>query len=92
LLWNLVPTHPGTEASNRPPTRIEIETAAPFLAELAPGRRVVPVGRLAHARLGGSFLRHPSHGGAGAFAAGLAAVLVPSRADEPTGATSRAAR
>lgn len=75
LLWNLVPTHPGTETGNRPPTRGEIDAAAPFLEELARGRRVVPVGRLAQARLGGPYVRHPSHGGAAAFRAGLAAAL-----------------
>jgi uracil-DNA glycosylase len=75
LLWNLVPTHPGTSSSNRPPTRREIEAGAPFLAELACSRRVLPVGRLAHARLGGRYVRHPSHGGAFAFRAGLRAAL-----------------
>src|SRR5438105_5185396 len=34
LLWNVVPTHPGTERSNRRPTRIEVEAGLPFLAEL----------------------------------------------------------
>ena len=38
---------------------------------LARGRRVVPVGRLAHAALGGRYIRHPSHGGAAGFRAGL---------------------
>jgi uracil-DNA glycosylase len=74
LLWNLVPTHPhrpGRPLSNRPPTHAEIEAGAPFLAELARGRKVVPVGRLAHARLGGRYVRHPAHGGAGAFRRGL---------------------
>jgi uracil-DNA glycosylase len=74
LLWNLVPTHPhrpGLPASNRPPTRAEIEAGAPFVAELARGRTLVPVGRLAHAALGGRYVRHPSHGGAAAFRAGL---------------------
>jgi uracil-DNA glycosylase len=74
LLWNLVPTHPhraGEPASNRPPSADEIEAAAPFLAELARGRRVVAVGRLAHRRLGGAYVRHPSHGGAAAFRDGL---------------------
>lgn len=74
LLWNLVPTHPhraGIPASNRPPTRPEIDAAAPFLEELARGRTVVPVGRLAHAELGGAYVRHPSHGGGAAFRAGL---------------------
>ena len=75
LLWNVVPTHPGTSTSNRPPTRDEIEAGAPFLDELARGRRVLPVGRLAHARLGGRYVRHPSHGGASAFRAGLGEAL-----------------
>lgn len=74
LLWNLVPTHPHRRAepdSNRQPTRAEMEAGAPFLAELARGRRVIPVGRLAHACLGGRYIRHPSHGGAAAFRRGL---------------------
>jgi uracil-DNA glycosylase family 4 len=71
LLWNLVPTHPGTESSNRSPTAREIRAARPFLDELARGRLIVPVGRLAHAALGGDYVRHPSHGGAAAFRAGL---------------------
>jgi hypothetical protein len=76
LLWNLVPTHPGTERSNRPPTRQEIDDSAPFLAELAAGRRPIAVGRLAQRRLGGPYVRHPSHGGAAAFRAGLVAALI----------------
>lgn len=75
LLWNLVPTHPGTATSNRAPTRVEIESGAPFVAELARGRRIVPVGRLAHAHLGGTYVRHPSHGGATAFRHGLSTAL-----------------
>jgi uracil-DNA glycosylase len=75
LLWNLVPTHPGTTSTNRPPSREEIEHSASFLAELVPSRRVVPVGRLAHARLGGRYVRHPSHGGAAAFRNGLIEAL-----------------
>jgi hypothetical protein len=74
LLWNLVPTHPhrrGRPDSNRPPTRTEIEAGAPFLADLARGRELFPVGRLAHAWLGGSYVRHPSHGGSQAFRAAL---------------------
>jgi uracil-DNA glycosylase family 4 len=75
LLWNVVPTHPhlpDEPASNRRPTRAEVEAARPFLQELARGRVVLPVGRLAHAELGGPHLRHPSHGGAAAFRAALA--------------------
>ena len=75
LLWNVVPTHPGTACSNRAPTRQEIEASAPFLAELSQGRRVIGVGRVAHARIGGPYVRHPSHGGAAAFRAGLSLAL-----------------
>ena len=53
----------------------EIEAGAPFLAELSAGRRAIAVGRVAHARLGGPYVRHPSHGGAAAFRAGLAAAI-----------------
>jgi len=76
VLWNLVPTHPGTASSNRPPTRSEIEESGPFLRELAAGRRVVAIGRLAHARLGGPYVRHPSHGGAAAFRLAVAEALL----------------
>jgi uracil-DNA glycosylase len=75
LLWNVVPTHPhlpGEPASNRRPTRIEVRAARLFLGELARGRAVLPVGRLAHEELGGPYIRHPSHGGAAAFRAALA--------------------
>jgi uracil-DNA glycosylase len=74
LLWNLVPTHPhlrGRPDANRRPSRAEIDESRPFLAELARGRRVIAVGRLAHASLGGTYVRHPSHGGASRFQAGL---------------------
>jgi hypothetical protein len=36
---------------------------------------VIAVGRIAHARLGGPYVRHPAHGGAAAFRAGLEAAL-----------------
>jgi uracil-DNA glycosylase len=75
LLWNVVPTHPGTAVSNRPPTRGEVAAGLPFLRELAQGRRLVAVGRIAHAALGGLHVRHPSHGGARAFRAGLIELL-----------------
>jgi uracil-DNA glycosylase len=75
LLWNAVPTHPGTERSNRPPTQAEIRAARPFLAELARGRHVIAVGRVAERELGAPYVRHPSRGGAPAFRAGLAAAL-----------------
>jgi uracil-DNA glycosylase len=75
LLWNVVPTHPGDDRSNRRPTAQEVAAAAPFLAQLARGRRVVAVGRLAQRVLGGPYLRHPSHGGAFAFRAGMLQLL-----------------
>jgi len=75
LLWNVVPTHPGTASSNRRPTRAEIEEGRRFADELAVGRRVVAVGRVAHAVYGGVYVRHPSHGGASEFARGLRAVI-----------------
>jgi uracil-DNA glycosylase len=71
LLWNVVPTHPGTEESNRRPTRREIQAAAPFLDELVRGRDAIAVGRLAAAALEAPYVRHPSHGGAAAFEQGL---------------------
>jgi hypothetical protein len=71
LLWNVVPTHPGTEHSNRRPTRPEVEAGLPFLRELTRCRLAIPVGRLAHAALGDPYVRHPSHGGARAFSAGV---------------------
>jgi uracil-DNA glycosylase len=70
MLWNLVPTHPhrpGNPCSNRAPTGSEIRAGAPFLETLAAGRRVVPVGRLAQRALGGTYVRHPGHGGGAGF-------------------------
>jgi uracil-DNA glycosylase len=75
LLWNVVPTHPGTAVSNRPPTRPEIEAGVPFVEALARGRLTVAVGRAAHAVLGGEYVRHPSHGGAQAFRAGVSELI-----------------
>jgi hypothetical protein len=61
--------------SNRRPTRTEVESSRPFLHRLARGRRVVPVGRLAHGELGGSYVRHPAHGGAREFRTALIQLL-----------------
>jgi hypothetical protein len=71
LLWNVVPTHPGSESSNRRPTRAEVRAATPFLDELTRGRVAIAIGRLAAAALDAPYVRHPSHGGAAAFEAGL---------------------
>ena len=71
LLWNVVPTHPGTQTSNRRPMRTEIEAGARFLELLARGRRVIAVGRVAQEATGARYVRHPSRGGARRFRAGL---------------------
>ena len=71
LLWNVVPTHPGNETSNRRPTRAEVEAAAPFLDGVLRGRAAIAVGRLAASVLDAPYVRHPSHGGAAAFEQGL---------------------
>jgi uracil-DNA glycosylase len=71
LLWNVVPTHPGTVRANRRPTSAEIRGGMPFLEELLIGRVPIAVGRVAQAVLGGGYVRHPSHGGATEFRAGL---------------------
>jgi uracil-DNA glycosylase len=71
LCWNVVPTHPGTATSNRRPSRDEVAASLAFLEELARRRRVVAVGRLAERVTGARYVRHPSHGGAAAFRAGL---------------------
>jgi hypothetical protein len=75
LLWNVVPTHPGDECSNRPPSRSEVVSGLPFARELARGRRVIAVGRVAHDAFGGLYVRHPSHGGANAFRDGIRRAL-----------------
>jgi hypothetical protein len=72
LCWNVVPTHPGTATSNRRPTQREVAESRAFLDELASSpRRVVAVGRLAAAVTGAPYIRHPAHGGAAGFRAGL---------------------
>jgi uracil-DNA glycosylase len=71
LCWNVVPTHPGTDRSNRSPTAAEVAASLSFLDELSRGRLVLAVGRLAERVTGAPYLRHPSHGGAPAFRAGL---------------------
>jgi uracil-DNA glycosylase len=78
LLWNLVPTHPhrpGERNSNRRPTSAEVAAARSFLDELAVGRRVIAIGRMAESALGVAAVRHPAHGGATEFRAGLRRLL-----------------
>jgi uracil-DNA glycosylase len=74
LLWNVVPTHPGTKWTNRTPTREELRAGLRFLEPLTEGRRAIAVGRLAGHALGAPAIRHPSHGGAESFRSGLRSV------------------
>lgn len=74
LLWNVVPTHPGTETTNRPPTAAEVRLGMRFVERLAEGRRVIAVGRVAASALGAPYVRHPSRGGAKRFFEGLGAL------------------
>lgn len=67
LLWNVVPTHPGTDTSNRTPTGEEVKAGLVFSRELAHGRRVLAVGRIAEAALCAPYIRHPARGGASVF-------------------------
>ena len=83
LLWNVVPTHPGTPAANRCPTRAEVDAGARFARRLARGRTVIAVGRVAQAALGAAYVRHPSHGGAREFRAGLIELLARGGASGP---------
>jgi hypothetical protein len=78
LLWNVVPTHPhepDRPYTKRRPTRVEVEISALYLEGVVAGRRVVAVGRLAEQATGAPYVRHPSHGGAAAFRAGLERLL-----------------
>jgi uracil-DNA glycosylase len=71
LLWNVVPTHPGTVWSNRRPTAAEVAAGVRFVEFLARGRQVIPVGRVAGRALGITGIRHPSHGGRAGFRSAL---------------------
>jgi hypothetical protein len=74
LLWNasvLLP--PGKRA----PLRAELDACAPVLDLICRGRTVLAVGRHAQRVTGAPYIRHPSHGGASLFAAGLRAALGP---------------
>jgi uracil-DNA glycosylase len=75
LLWNVVPTHPGTSSSNRRPTSGEVRAGRRFVDLLARGRTVVAVGRVAESACGGLAVRHPSRGGARQFRVGLVELL-----------------
>ncbi len=82
LLWNVFPFHPHKPqkpTSNRAPTRSEIKIGEPLLRELLARfgpKQIVAVGNQAHKALSDwdishVCVRHPSHGGKKAFAAGV---------------------
>lgn len=82
FIWNSVPMHPhrpGEPLTIRTPTRREIDTFAPLVAQLLQvlqPRHVLAVGRKAERTLRqsgaeGRYIRHPSQGGARAFEAGM---------------------
>jgi Uracil DNA glycosylase superfamily len=80
LLWNTVPLHPhqpGLHDTNRAPSLAEVRAADTLLRQVTTGRQVVAAGRVAAAALGNKVeqVRHPSHGGAAEFRAGLARIL-----------------
>ena len=75
LLWNVVPTHPGTASSNRRPTRAEVDLAhgVPGRGDAGPagGRSRPARGRRARS----AYVRHPSHWRRDTFAKGLGRLL-----------------
>jgi hypothetical protein len=72
LLWNAsVLFAPG----NRDPRRAELDACAEVLDLIVSNRRVYAIGRHAERATGAPYIRHPSHGGASLFAAGLRAAL-----------------
>jgi hypothetical protein len=71
LLWNVVPTHPGTATSNRAPIRADVSEGTSFAEQLSRGRLVLAVGRITARALGAPAVRHPSHAGALSFRTGL---------------------
>ena len=66
---------PDRPYTNRRPSLDEVESSSLFLEGVVRGRRVVAVGRLAQQATGAAYVRHPSHGGAAAFRAGLERLL-----------------
>ena len=79
ILWNVVPFHPADQMtlSNRTPRAKERHAGADWLGRLVAITQpqvVAGIGRHAANALppGTPYLRHPAHGGAGRFRAGLA--------------------
>jgi uracil-DNA glycosylase len=81
LLWNACPTHPAgaTPLSNRLPTARKLQQGHEWLErliELTQPTMIVAVGQSARRSLAGHpVIRHPAHGGASEFIAGLRPLL-----------------
>lgn len=86
LAWNVIPLHPhraGQPCSNRSPAGAELERFSPLLSQalaLLEPEEVLAVGRtaqraLAQAGLEAAPLRHPAHGGAPEFRAGIGGII-----------------
>jgi uracil-DNA glycosylase len=84
LLWNASVLF---AAGNRDPRRPEIDACAAALELVCRGRTVLAVGRHAERATGARYIRHPSHGGASLFAAGLRDALCPPTRPVPPAAT-----
>ena len=72
LLWNVVPTHPGTRDLEPAADADGGRSGGAVPRRAARGRVAIAVGRLAAAGLDAPYVRHPSHGGAAEFEAGIA--------------------
>lgn len=72
LLWNASVLFPP---GNRDPRRAELDACAGVLERVCRGREVLAVGRHAQRATSAPYVRHPSHGGAAAFAEGLRRAL-----------------
>jgi uracil-DNA glycosylase len=72
VLWNASMLFPP---GNRNPTAGELHACRELLGLVTRGRTVYAVGRHAQAATGAPYLRHPAHGGASAFRAGMEAIF-----------------
>jgi uracil-DNA glycosylase len=72
LLWNVSALFPP---GNRNPRKAEIDACAQVLDLICRGRTVFAIGRCAQRATRAPYIRHPSHGGAALFGAGVRIAL-----------------
>ncbi len=72
LLWNVSALFPP---DNRTPRKAEIDACSEILDLVCRGRTVFAIGRCAQRATRAPYIRHPSHGGAALFAAGMRIAL-----------------